>query len=394
MKRIDNLTKEQEARMAPFAQEWIARALSTEPADWARVESGIQRCYEFSGLRWHGNIVRVSSPLAVAFAGPAAALALALRKSEAFKAAILKAVEGKRGAKSAVGDAIGVAVRVAVGGAVRVAVEGAVEGAVGGAVGGAVRVAVGGAVGGAVGVAVGGAVGDAVGDAIGVAVEGAVGGAVRVAVGVAVGRGWGSALSNYWSYWRSWIAFFRDECGLELPILDRSRAYDDAQSAGWWWPHAEFTIVSDRPCVLERDDRGQLHCETGPAISWRDGWALHFVHGVRVTRQIVEFPETLTAQQISSERNAEVKRVMIERFGAGKYLTESGARVIDMDARTVIGGAPRCLLRTEDGMQWLVGTDGSTRRVYHMPVPREVMTCREAHCAIAGIDESRIVMES
>lgn len=44
--RITALTPEQQARMAPFAQEWIARGLNTDRADRAAVEDGLRRCYE------------------------------------------------------------------------------------------------------------------------------------------------------------------------------------------------------------------------------------------------------------------------------------------------------------------------------------------------------------
>jgi len=87
--------------------------------------------------------------------------------------------------------------------------------------------------------------------------------------------------------------------------------------------------------------------------------------------------------------------VLIERMTPSRYLRESGAKLIDADhegARK--GSAPRALLRDEKGEQWLVGTDGGTRRVYYMPVPDDVKTCREAHCAICGFDESKILAKS
>jgi hypothetical protein len=49
---------------------------------------------------------------------------------------------------------------------------------------------------------------------------------------------------------------------------------------------------------------------------------------VRVTEQIVMAPQTLTAAQIDAESNAEVRRVMIERFGRARYIKESGAQLV------------------------------------------------------------------
>jgi hypothetical protein len=63
-------------------------------------------------------------------------------------------------------------------------------------------------------------------------------------------------------------------------------------------------------------------------VSWGDGWGVYAIHGVRVTQQIVEAPETLTVHQIERETNAEVRRVMIDRFGPKRYLEQSGAKVV------------------------------------------------------------------
>jgi hypothetical protein len=69
-------------------------------------------------------------------------------------------------------------------------------------------------------------------------------------------------------------------------------------------------------------------------------WA---IHGVRVTQQVVEFPQTLTMQQIFGEPNAEVRRIMVDRFGAERLMRESNAALLDDDAahgklwRLVIG---------------------------------------------------------
>ena len=78
--------------------------------------------------------------------------------------------------------------------------------------------------------------------------------------------------------------------------------------------HADFCMVSDRPERLTFDDQDRAHSPDGPFCRWRDGFSLYAVHGVEVAPRIVERPETLTLAEIDAERNAEVRRVMIERF--------------------------------------------------------------------------------
>lgn len=228
------------------------------------------------------------------------------------------------------------------------------------------------------------------------AVRDAVGDAVHGAVGDAVGDSWYKYLGGRW--WSSWLAyesFFDEVCGVHHDKVVEARAYRRAQSAaGWWWPHSDFVIACEPQTRMSRDEMGQLHCEDGSAIQWGDEWALWFIHGVRVTQQVVERPETLTPDQIRAEQNSEVQRVMIERFGPGRYLVACGAKVVDVDTLTLVGSATRALMRDEAGNMWLVGTDGSTGRVYHMSVPRDVETCRQAHEAICGFQESRLIAEA
>jgi hypothetical protein len=45
----------------------------------------------------------------------------------------------------------------------------------------------------------------------------------------------------------------------------------------------------------------------------------------------MEHPETMTAERIDKEPNAEVRRVMIERFGAARWMKEGGAEIVDHD---------------------------------------------------------------
>jgi hypothetical protein len=428
-RRIDSLTEAQKAQFAPYAEQWIANGRSTTPADRPKVEAAVKKCYQYAGLP-EPRIVWVPSPIVAAFAGPIShTLLRQLRKAKVLPPRSGQKVGAVRDAvRGAVGDAVRGAVDGAVHGAVdgavdgavrdavRGAVDGAVHGAVDGAVGGAVRDAVDGAVDGAVRGAVGGAVRDAVDGAVDGAVHGAVRGAVRDAVDGAVGDAVDLAeiksdLNNYWykwyggniwGGWTAWRSFFRDVCGLEFDsdIWERHAAYEQTVlHGGYWWPGSEVCFCSERAHILSQNDANQMHSEKGPALAYQ-GWELWFLDGVKVTEQIVMRPETLTIKQIDEEENAEVRRVMIERYGYGKYATETKAEILDVDQRTPAHSAPisRMLTRDKHGRKWLSSHDGSTgatrKGLFHMPVPDDVNTCREAHEAICGIDETMIVAEA
>jgi hypothetical protein len=173
--------------------------------------------------------------------------------------------------------------------------------------------------------------------------------------------------------------------------------YDAFLAGGWslfWTPETLYWVAKPTVHVEVGNFGRRLHCPTGPALI-SDPASLYFWHGVHVEEHVIMAPGKITVAEVRAEENAEVRRVLIERMGASRYLFETGAKVIDTDVESVRkGAAPRVLLADDRGDKWLVGTDGGTKRVYYMPVPRNAATCRQAHRAIAGFDERRILAKS
>src|SRR3990167_4648123 len=324
---------------------------------------------------------------------------------------------------NAVRDAVDDAVRGAVGDAVVDAVHGAVHDAVRGAVRVAVGDAVGDAVGGAVRDAVRGAVDDAVGDAVGIAVGGAVDAAVDDAVGnLSVDSVRKAILDNYrkylggqfwvggWYWGNAYVTFFRDVCDLELSqdILGRMKAYEKINtSACVWYPHERFIMVSKRPKTINLElvdpniKRGwnshRLHNETGTSIEW-DGFALYHIHGVRVPEYVVMRSEEITVLAIESETNAEVRRIMMEKYGYERYMRDCNAVVVDecaSDHEIICLRTARLLVKQIpddepvvyiDVLNSTPETDGTTKRNMLRVDPRAYngMSARSCHAAIAS----------
>lgn len=331
--RIDKLTREQEARFDEWADRWIEVGLRNRPADRERFERAVEQCYGFAGLEWPGVVVWVPSPLVMAFAAPASAFAIELVEAER-----------RRGA---------------VGGAVRGAVDGAVRGAVRGAVD----------------------------EAVNEAVRGAVRGSWYRYLG---GQFWAGG----WYWGGAWTSFFRDVCDLELDgdLWDRARAYEATiESACWWWPHRRFVMVSERPLEISREladpgvPRGwgshRLHREDGPAVVWPDGWGVWAWHGVRVPQRVIEQPDTLSPAEILGESNAEVRRVMMERFGPDRLLRETDAELVDDDGefgklwRLPVDGDEDLVM--VEVVNSTLEPDGSAKD-YWLRVPPGVGSAREA----------------
>jgi hypothetical protein len=350
-KKITKLTADQKARFNQYVIRYTKIGLCTDEADWETFENGVRECYRFAGLEPPKAFVRVESPIVLAFAASIAAFVIAdLRSPGNKKKAVYSAV--RSAVYSAVRSAVGSAVYSAVGSAVYSAVYSAVD------------------------------------SAVGSAVDSAVDSAVYSAVG-----------SNYYHYiggqfwvsWQGFTAFLREVCNLEFDsdIWDREKAYADAQtSAGWWWPHKDFVMVCNRPEFIKRDEQGRLHSDRSMSIRFRDGWGLWHWHGVEVTEQIILKPWQLTAKQALGEPNAEVRRVMVERIGMERFISEAGAKCIHQHEMGELFSIdlpddPDRVLRS------VRVTDPSTGRIYFLRVPPSIQRADDAVAWTFGFDPAK-----
>jgi hypothetical protein len=141
----------------------------------------------------------------------------------------------------------------------------------------------------------------------------------------------------YYSDWLAWI---------EFPTHFPEFKYDKKQLEQWreWIAIAKSThgflafdgicFVSDRPTRLTVDDQGRLHNESGAALQYADSYSFYSWHGVTIDwdkAYIIEHPEQITTELIEAEANAEVRRVMIERYGQDRFIIDSKAQKIHED---------------------------------------------------------------
>ena len=143
------------------------------------------------------------------------------------------------------------------------------------------------------------------------------------------------AYGSHDSPWLAFYDFMGDVLGLDC-IHSLKGLMEIAKHCGWWAPYKNVVILQDRHNVLNRDQMGRLHCEDGMACGYPDGWGLCAWHGVRVPPNIILHPESITIQQINKEENAEIRRVMIERYGLGKYIEDSKAKIIHSSGNNIL----------------------------------------------------------
>ena len=185
---------------------------------------------------------------------------------------------------------------------------------------------------------------------------------------------------NQLSAWVSFISFFRHVTKLPVDYSKWQHWETLAEVSGPRIVHPEFCMISDRPELLTVDSENRPHNDTGPFCRWRDGSALYAVHGVRVPWWIVEHPERITFENIESESNAEVRRVMTEKYGAARYIMDSGAVEIERDdygtlyRKDVPGDEPIVMVNVVNSTP---EPDGSFKD-YFLRVPPGITTAHEA----------------
>ena len=383
------ITEEEREALKRHTEKWIANAMDTAPVDRDRLTSAIQSLYRVSGLK-KPRVVIVSSPIVMAFAGGFAAAIWWLRKNgEAPPDTI---------------DATYAATRDATYTATRTAARAATLDATYTATRTATRAATDAATHTATYTATCATTLDATDAATRTATHWAVSLADELAGEFGVSRSFLLACAanwwrmyqggNMWSSYDCYFSAFRDVLGLRIPEYESYSAWEScAMEGGFRLMHEEFCIVCDRPEVLSVDDRTRPHSEVGPSHRWRDGFSLHYWHGVRVPAHVVEQPTLITIAEIRSEQNTEVRRVMIERYGYERYCADADLDLIDEcpDDHQIVGLRTAKLWRDRHTDMTLLDVlnstpepDGSVRR-YVIPVRADAYEGRAGRECFAAI---------
>jgi hypothetical protein len=327
------------ARVAAIRDEWLSVGLSTERSDRPAAEAGVRLAYGAAGLQPPLSCVWLDSP----WQGTQVAARLAA-----------DAAEGEASVGALVRDRVRAQVAAQVGARVAAYIRAQVWGQVGAEVW----------------------------SEVGAHVQAQLEALARVHADAQIGAQLQAQIETacYGQHDAGWLGFYAalGECGaLVNPLAGLMQV---ARAAGWWWPFRHTAVLTERPTVLRRDSEHRLHCADGPDLQYLDGWSAWTWHGVRVPSQVVTAPHTLTAAAITAERDVEVRRVMLERYGEERYLRESQAAPIHRDARGELWRAeladdePLVMVRVVDGTP---EPDGS-HRDYWLRVPPTMKTAREA----------------
>ena len=145
------------------------------------------------------------------------------------------------------------------------------------------------------------------------------------------------------NYWISFYDFARSigvryDAG-HLRWLEAWKRY--AEVAGCLYPYDGVAFVSRRPTVLRLDDQQhdqqQLHCETGPAMFFLDGFEIYAWHGTRVPGDWINNPGSTDPAEVIKVENVEQRAAGCAILGWSRMADRLSRKVIEGDPDSDIG---------------------------------------------------------
>ena len=188
------------------------------------------------------------------------------------------------------------------------------------------------------------------------------------------------AISKHDLAWLSYYEFFNTLFDLREDEDAIAGLTDVVSGADWFVPHERICWVSDRPVTFCLNAKGHLHNETGPALQYRDGWAVYAWKGIEVDRQLIEEPLAVTRADIDAAPDFQLRRCMIERMTAERYIETGGAVRVWEDEAGILwrkiwrDGDAWAAVEVENGTP---GPDGK-RKHYFLQVPPHLPTALAA----------------
>lgn len=186
---------------------------------------------------------------------------------------------------------------------------------------------------------------------------------------------------NQWSGWVAYLSFFRHVAKLDLDYSKLEHYERAAIHAGPRFMHKYFCIVADRPTVLRQDAERRPHCATGPSHVWADGVRLYYWHGVKIPGEWIEQRDAVDPRLALTWSNIEQRAALAQIIGWDKVLSVLHPTVIDRDDPEIgellevdLPGAPDSRFLRVRGP----GNAGPDNE-YVLGVPRECKTALEAN---------------
>ena len=195
---------------------------------------------------------------------------------------------------------------------------------------------------------------------------------------------------NQWSTYDCFLSFFRHVAKLDIDYSKWQHWEALALHSGPRFVHEQFVIICDRPSTLKVDDQNRPHAEKGPFCEWRDGSAIYAWHGTYVPSYFIE--KGPNVEDALTHQNTEVRRATAEILGWKKVLDAMNPRVIDEDSPD-IGTLLEVDLPDSPKSRFLKVRCG-TGRDFVLSVPGDMKTALQANAWTYGLEPTGLKLEA
>lgn len=131
--------------------------------------------------------------------------------------------------------------------------------------------------------------------------------------------------------WISYVEFFKKVVKVERDFSDWDTWAELGKISGPRVMLENVCIIADFPTVFKVNAEMRTHCTDGPFQAWSDGVEYYAVNNVNFPAKYINDKSLITAELITKEQNAEVRRVMTDFFGKARYIQESNSEVVHKD---------------------------------------------------------------
>lgn len=141
---------------------------------------------------------------------------------------------------------------------------------------------------------------------------------------------------QWWSGWRVFYLFCEEVLGIKYDPADSKKLHiwiELCRNVHAFLAYDTHCFVSAYPTHLSWDTRNRLHAEDGPALAYSDGQEVYASGGIRIKEpKMIDLlfvnPQKITAKDVSTEQNQEIKSLLLKKMGWPKYLKQVDAKLV------------------------------------------------------------------
>ncbi|MBD2486850.1 hypothetical protein H6G77_04645 [Aulosira sp. FACHB-615] len=182
-----------------------------------------------------------------------------------------------------------------------------------------------------------------------------------------------------WAIWGCMLDFCISVLAINYDKKKWQVFQDLIQYCGFISKYEKVCLVCERPCKVSFDQENILHAEGEAAVQFSDGYNIYAYHGVRLPEKYGELsPTQWSAKWLLEEKNAELRRVLIQGIGYSRIIEELQAVELDIweeytlfKINSDIDVEPIYLLKM---------TCPSTQRINVLRVPPDIQSAKDAIC--------------